>query len=235
MIDAHWQIHDNEAEMAEAVATDIGAAIDEAIAARGEALVAFPGGRSPATIFDRLAEARHDWRQVTIVPTDDRLVPASDPLKNHALIARYFQPKGARVLSLVVDGLADYHKAGRVADAELAQLRWPPDLIWIGVGADGHTASIFPGPDLENALNEDAEHRAVGVMPDPLPPEAPVARVTLSSAAIVSARELMLAFAGNDKRSVVERALKEGPLSSLPIGRVLAKAKNRIIIHWSPT
>jgi 6-phosphogluconolactonase len=77
--------------------------------------------------------------------------------------------------------------------------------------------------------------RVVGVMPDPLPREASVARITLSCAAILSARALMLAFAGRDKRIVVERALQEGPLSRVPIGRVLAKAKNPVVIHWSAT
>jgi 6-phosphogluconolactonase len=70
-------------------------------------------------------------------------------------------------------------------------------------------------------------------MPDPLPVEAPVARVTLSRAAILSARELLLAFSGLEKRAVVERAIKDGPLSSTPIGRVLAMAEGSINIHWS--
>ena len=70
-------------------------------------------------------------------------------------------------------------------------------------------------------------------MPDPLPAEAPVARVTLSRAAILSARALLLAFSGTEKRAVVERAIKDGPLSSTPIGRVLAEAEGRVNIHWA--
>jgi 6-phosphogluconolactonase len=133
----------------------------------------------------------------------------------------------------VLDGTNDYHAAGEAADAELAALKWPLDLVWLGVGTDGHTASIFPGPDFEDALDGSYTRRVVGVMPDPLPPEAPVPRVTLNRAAILSARSLLLAISGPEKRSVVERALEDGPQSHTPIGRVLADAKVPIDIHWS--
>ena len=138
-------------------------------------------------------------------------------------------------MPIVVGDTKDYRSAGATADTRLAELQWPPDLIWLGVGADGHTASIFPGPDLEEALGGPETRRAVGVMPDPLPAEAPVARVTLSRPAILSARALLLTLSGKEKRKVVKRALKEGQLSPTPIGRVLAEAESPIYIHWSAT
>jgi len=235
MIEAEWRDYDTAAEMAGAVAGDIGAVIETAIEERGQALVALPGGKSPAPIFQRLAAAKIDWKRVTIIPTDDRLVPLTDPLSNVAMIARHFLPRGARVMPIAAEGATNYRIAGKAADAQLADLDWPPDLVWLGVGADGHTASIFPGPDLEDALNGPATRRAVGLMPDPLPEEAPVARVTLSRAAILSARALLLAFSGAEKRAVVERAIEEGPRSAMPIGRVLAEAEGPIDIHWSAT
>ena len=100
------------------------------------------------------------------------------------------------------------------------------------MGADGHTASIFPGPDLEAALT--APHRAIGVTPDPLPPEAPVARVTLTKSAIVSARAVLIHITGAEKRKVLEKALKDGAGSKYPIGRLLADTSQAIDIHWCP-
>jgi 6-phosphogluconolactonase len=235
MIEVPWRDYDTAAEMAEVVVDDIGFVIESALGERGQALVALPGGESPALIFERLAAAAIDWNQVTIIPTDDRLVPVSSPLSNVAMIARHFASKGVRVLPLTADGVADYRMAGKSADARLAELKWPPDLVWLGVGVDGHTASIFPGPDLEEALDGPKTRKAVGVMPDPLPVEAPVARVTLSRAAILSARAVLLAFSGAEKRAVVERAISDGPLSATPIGRVLADVESPISIHWSAT
>jgi 6-phosphogluconolactonase len=235
MIRAEWRDYDTAAEMVDAVAEDIGFAIGSALDARGTALIALPGGKSPAPIFERLADAVLDWNRVTIIPTDERVVPADSPLSNVAMIARYFLPQGARLLPIVVGDTKDYRSAGATADTRLAELQWPPDLIWLGVGADGHTASIFPGPDLEEALGGPETRRVVGVMPDPLPAEAPVARVTLSRPAILSARALLLTLSGKEKRKVVKRALKEGQLSPTPIGRVLAEAESPIYIHWSAT
>ena len=144
MIEVEWWEHDDMAAMAEAVAGDIAFIIESALDARGDALVALPGGRTPEPIFERLAKAKLNWRRVTVVPTDDRLVPVDSPLSNAAMIARHFMPRGARVLPIGSDN-PDYKAAGRAADARLADLPWPPDLVWLGIGADGHTASIFPG------------------------------------------------------------------------------------------
>jgi len=234
MIEAEWWEYDDAAELAEAVAGDVGFIIESALDARGQALVAFPGGHTPIPIFAKLAKAKLKWKNVTIIPTDDRLVPVSDPLSNAALIARTFLPLGARVLPVVSEAATDYRAAGKAADARLQDLQWPPDLVWLGVGGDGHTASIFPGPDLDEALNAPKARRAVGVMPDPLPSDAPVARVTLTRAAILSARAITLVLTGADKRKVLEKAIADGPLASVPVGRVLAEAEQAIDIHWCP-
>lgn len=228
-----WWEYDDAAEMAEAVAGDVQFIIESALDARGGAVVALPGGKTPVPIYEKLAQAKLDWKRVTIIPTDDRIVAMTDPLSNVAMIAKIFIPKGARVIPLVSEKAADYKAAGRAADARVQDFHWPLDLCLLGVGADGHTASIFPGPDLDEALSGPKERRLLGVMPDPLPPEAPVARVSLSLASIVSARALMIAVSGQAKRDVIEAAIKGGAGSPYPIGRVLAEAELPVDIHWS--
>ena len=170
---------------------------------------------------------------MTIVPTDERLVELSDPRSNIRAIAQAFLPTGARVFPISSD-IADYKLAGNSANAKLADLKFPLDLAWLGVGSDGHTASIFAGPDLEEALNAPKGRNAIGVMPDPLPADAPVARVTLTRSAILSARTVLITITGQDKRDLLEGAIADGHSSKLPIGRVLAEAEQPIDIHWAP-
>ena len=232
MIEAEWWEYDGADEMADAVAGDIGFIIESALDARGSALLALPGGKTPLPIFERLAEAKLPWKNVTIIPTDERLVPLDSPLSNIRAIAGTFLKAGARVFPIGTD-IADYRLAGNSADARLQDLKFPPDLVWLGMGEDGHTASIFAGPDLQDALDAPKARRAVGVMPDPLPPEAPVPRVTLTRAAILSARTLLITVTGDKKRAVLEQAIADGQSSQVPIGRVLAECEQPIDIHWS--
>ena len=231
MIEAEWWDYDDMEELADAVAGDVGFIIESALDARGQALIALPGGKTPLPIYQKLAAAPIKWKHVTIIPTDARLVAVNDPLSNVAMLAKAFMPKGARVLPIATEN-KDHKAAGNAADARLQDLHWPPDLVWLGVGTDGHTASIFAGPDMDDALNAPKARRAVGVLPDPMPIEAPVARVTLTRHSILSARTLLMVLTGADKRALVEQAIKDGPLSPLPVGRVLAEAEQAFDIHW---
>jgi 6-phosphogluconolactonase len=233
MIEAEWWEYDSPDELADAVAGDVGFIIDSAVDARNASLIAVPGGKTGPAIYAKLAKQQLPWKRVTIIPTDDRLVPMDSELANVREIARAFLPAGARVIPIATE-IADYKLAGNSADARLQDLPWPPDLVWLGMGADGHTASIFSGPDLQDALDAPKARRAVGVMPDPLPSEAPVARVTLTRAAILSARTILITITGQEKRDILEGAIADGHSSKLPIGRVLAELDQPIDIHWCP-
>ena len=233
MIEAEWWEYDSLGELADAVAGDVGFIIESAIDARGSSLIAVPGGSTGPAIFPKLTAQKLPWKKVTVIPTDDRLVAMDDELSNIRAIGKAFIPAGARVIPIATD-ISDYRLAGNSADARLQDFPWPPDLVWLGMGKDGHTASIFAGPDLQDALDAPKARRAIGVMPDPLPSEAPVARVTLTRAAILSARTVMITITGGEKRELLERAIEDGQSSKLPIGRVLAEAEQPIDIHWAP-
>jgi 6-phosphogluconolactonase len=231
MIDAEFWDYEDADELAEAVAGDAAFLIEQALEARGRAFVALPGGAAATEALAALAEKKLEWADVTIIPTDERLVAPTDPASNVGKLARLFLPRKARVVPLSA-GEKDPRAAGLAADERLAALDWPLDLALLVVGEDGHVASIFPGPDFDAALNGPKVRRALGVTPDPMPADAPYARVSLTKPALVSARVVTLVLKGEKARKTVEKALKDGASSQTPIGRLLADLEMDIDIHW---
>ncbi|HEX5230628.1 MAG TPA: 6-phosphogluconolactonase [Bradyrhizobium sp.] len=234
MIEVEWWEYDSVDELADAVAGDVGFIVESAVDARDASLIAVPGDETGRALFRKLAQHKLPWKKVTVIPTDDRLVAVDSDLSNVREIARAFLPLGARVVPLTSEAADDYRLAGNAANARLQDLPWPPDLVWLGMGADGHTASIFAGTDLQAALDAPKARRAIGVLPDPPPADAEVARVTLTRAAILSARTMLITITGQQKRELLEGAIADGHSSKLPIGRVLAEAEQPIDIHWCP-
>jgi len=129
MIEAEWWDYDSLDELADAVAGDVGFIIESAVDARNSSLIAVPGGRTGPAIFPKLAAQKQQWKRVTIIPTDDRLVPMDSELANIREMARTFLPLGARVIPIATE-ISDYKLAGNSADARLQDLPWPPDLVW---------------------------------------------------------------------------------------------------------
>jgi 6-phosphogluconolactonase len=231
MVEVEWRKFVTIAAMARQAADAVEYIIESAIEAHGSALLAVPGGKTPVPVFRALVSRKLDWPKVTLLPTDDRLVAVDHPLSNAGLIRAQFGSTGAKLLTLVGAG-DSVDNAGRTAERRLRALRWPLDLVWLGMGEDGHTASILPGPNFDAALNGPSTRLACSVVPDPMPKDAPIARVTLTCAALVATRALMLTITGEKKHAVAEQAIDEGASSTSAIGRVLAAANAPIEIFW---
>lgn len=236
MDEVEWWEFESSAELADQAAGDIAFIIESAVGAHKGARIALPGDKEMEPVLAALVrQPGIDWANVTLVPTDDRLVPLDDAASAHRKLQDYFGAKGADIVSLVDEAaLHDRREAGRLADARLALLHWPLDLVCLGLGVDGHVAGIFPGPDLDPALKGPRERRAVGVRPDPMPAGEQGDRISLTAAALASARAVMIVIAGAEKKRLLERALEDGPLSALPIGRFLAELDVPIDIFWTP-
>lgn len=231
MIEVEWWDYESPKELAEAVAGDVGFIIESAVEARSASLIALPGGKDEAPLLAKLAKQDAPWKKVTIIPTDDLIVAVDDERSKIRSIAKAFLPLGARVFPVVSGAAEDYRLAGNAADARLQDLPWPPDLVWLGMGAGGDTAGLFAGPDLHGALDAPKARRAIGVMPEG---EGSMARVSLTRAAILQARTILITLTGAEKRELLEGAIADGHSSRLPIGRVLAEVEQPIDIHWCP-
>ncbi len=230
-----WHDFADAEEMSAAAAVHVQAVIAAAVGERAQACLALAGGKTPILAFERLAQTRGiDWDKVVLLPTDERLVAPDDDLSNVHLIRSLLGSTGAKIVPLTrLDRLA-LDAAADHAEHILRALDWPLDLLWLGMGADGHTGSILPGGDFRRALDENSDRLALAVMPDPLPPEAPVARVTLTLRAMVQTRRAMLTITGAKKRDVLERSIANEPGPVTAIGAVLARMAAPVDLFWAP-
>ena len=178
------------------------------------ALVAAAGGKTPGPILARLAGAMLPWSRVTFIPTDDRLVSEEHPARNAALLRQWLAPAiaaGAQVTSLE-------ELRGAVM----------PDAVLLGFGSDCHIASLFPNAaGIDAALALDGEASTTRMAPDPLPPEAPYPRITLTLRALVSPRRILVAAAGADKILALERAQMADAMAT-PLAVLLAQTRTPV-------
>ncbi|MEO8197731.1 MAG: 6-phosphogluconolactonase [Thermoanaerobaculia bacterium] len=194
----------------------------EAIAARGRFALALPGGSAATLFFPRLARAQIDWRRTDFFWSDERALPLSDPGSNAGLADRlWLRPAGVPAANrhrLPAD-LPDLDAAAVAAEVEMIScLGDPPrlDLLWLGVGEDGHVASLFPGHRL---LGE--KRRWVAALNDA--PKPPAERLTLTLPAIAAARGVILTALGETKAAAIGAAFREAG-APLPLALALAAA-----------
>ncbi len=220
-------------QLQEKVAADVAKTLRAALLERGQALIALSGGSSPFPIYEKLSRSNLGWSKISIIPADDRIVDEDSDLSNIAALRRTFGDTGANIMPL-------FETAGNEAQAAVEargiadKLNVPLDMIWLGMGNDGHFASVFPGPDYDTAFAPPAQAKAVRVRPDPLPPEAPVARISLSVPCISNARSIILVISGKEKRATLDQAIEQGEASELPIARFIAQLKTNLTVYEGP-
>jgi 6-phosphogluconolactonase len=168
-------------------------------ASEGAVAICLPGGSTPFPILAELVKHPLDWERVVAYPGDDRIVPEDHPASNTGKLRALLEPVGAQVQALALD-TAPPHFA----------------LVWLGMGADGHIASLFPNTD-PRADDLQAVRR---LTPDPLPPEAPFDRITLTIPALLECDAMMFVIRGDDKRAVLDAAIAGE--HDLPVARLLA-------------
>lgn len=218
----------NDALLAAAAAEAAAAALTAGLAARGHASLVGTGGRSPAPVYDALQDADLDWGRVTITLSDERFVPATSPDSNAALIgARLLQGRAAAATFLPL--YSDAPSAEACADIAEPHLRAlaPFDMLFLGMGEDGHVASLIPGsPVMQMGLDPSGARFVIGVPAGVGSP--PVARISLTLPALLAARTTLILIKGEVKRQIVERG------SGLPVHALIKQATAPVRVLWAP-
>lgn len=174
-------------------------------AADGEIAITVPGGSTPFPILAELAQRPLEWGRIAVWPGDDRIVDEDHPASNVGRIRALLEPVGARVVALTEEAVPPHFA-----------------VAWLGMGGDGHIASLFPNTD-PKACDPQLLRR---LTPDPLPPEAPFDRLSLTIPALLDSDAVIFVIRGADKRTLFEAATRGE--HDLPVARLLAAAQQPV-------
>ncbi|WP_339543594.1 6-phosphogluconolactonase [Pseudomonas sp. RA_35y_Pfl2_P32] len=215
--------------LAESLALAVARELGDAIDARGTATLVVSGGRSPVAFFQHLAKQKLDWANVVVSLADERWVPVEHADSNAGLLKRYLlqgPAAKAQFLSLY-SASANLEQAAEQADRLLAELP-KIDVLVLGMGDDGHTASLFPdSPNLAEALQVDGTRRCWPM----LAPTVPRQRLTMSRALLASAQVTLLSISGQSKLATLSDALAGDDVAAMPIRAFLQPT---LEIYWCP-
>jgi 6-phosphogluconolactonase len=209
----------NRQELADGLAHAVSAALSRMISEKGRAVLAVSGGTTPALFFESLSQGGISWNKVTITLIDERQVGEDSPRSNARLVKQALLRNNAAKAKFVP-----------LFQNTAAAARLHLDVVVLGMGEDGHTASFFPGGDnLAKAINP-AGDCALFTM------EAPGAgepRLTYALPKLIAASRLFLHIEGEKKRDVLEKALAEHDQMAMPIRAVL-QSSTPLHLYWCP-
>lgn len=223
---------DSEALVAE-LAGRISQSLQKNITEHGWASLAVSGGSTPTSLFKQLSTVDIPWQDVVITLVDERWVDPSDSASNEQLVRQYFLQDRAASATLV--GLKNSFPTAAQGEArcemELGKVPRPFTALILGMGNDGHTASLFPGSaQLAAATDMSSGKTCMAVTPA----DAPHERMTLTLPAILDSQEIILHITGQEKKSVMEKAQAAGPAEDMPIRFILRQQERSVAVYWAP-
>lgn len=225
------EFYEHREQASSAAAARIADRLSEALDTRPEAAIVVTGGSTPAPVYERLSQLVLDWDRVTVTLSDERWVPADDDDSNEKLLrSRLLVAKAAAasLLPLYREN-TDPQAASEALERQVSELPLPFACSLLGMGGDGHFASLFPDYDgLPAALDPQGARRVVPVKTA----ASPHPRISLTLAALLESDEIILLFFGDDKLQVYEAA-KAGD-SKLPVAALLAQARVPVRAIWAP-
>jgi 6-phosphogluconolactonase len=215
------------------LADEVARLLGRAVAERGQALLLAGGGVTPIALYQALSAQPLPWGRVTALPTDARWLPETDEGSNEGLLRRTLLQGPAAAARL-----EPLYGPEPAPEAALPRLRAliaglpRPDVALMGVGEDGHTASLFPGaPGLAAALDPTGTETIFAI--EAANAAATAQRLTLTMPVLLSARTIRVLIFGDTKRAVFEQAMQPGPIEAMPIRAVLRQTETPVEVVWA--
>ncbi|CAG2131432.1 6-phosphogluconolactonase [Ralstonia mannitolilytica] len=229
-----WHAATDAAAQVQALATSIASTLAHVIEDQGTACLAVSGGRSPIALFAALRVLPLRWADVSITLVDERAVPPDHADSNARLVREHLlqdAAAAARFFPLVLPlqvhgGSVDVDACVATANAPFQQ----PDVVILGMGDDGHTASLFPdAPELPDGVDRTKPPGYLPVRPG----TAPHRRISLNLSALCAARRLFLSIAGPIKRAVFDTAAQDVAQPALPVSYVIHQREVPLDVYWT--
>jgi len=223
---------DNDA-LSRTLSAQLATNLKAAIRARGLASLVVSGGKSPIKLFERLRAEDLDWSLVCVALADERWVEPSNPGSNEKLVRDVLlQGSAAAARFLGLKNAAPTPDLGAVSAWEtFARVPRPFDAVVLGMGDDGHTASLFPdSPNLPRALNPEAVAGCVGMWS----PVAPHPRLSLNLSALLDSRRIVVSIGGAEKWRTYCAANNSGDVQEMPVRAVLRQRRTPVEVMWAP-
>lgn len=213
----------------DAAAATIVEGLTTAVATQGVAGFAATGGSTPAPVYDRMARMTAPWDKVMVALTDERWVPPTDPGSNEGLVRRHLltgEASKAGFSPLYFEGVS-HEEAALRAQAGVAAAA-PFGVVLLGVGPDGHVASLFPGsPVLARGLDPASERLVLAVPPGDPAPDIP--RISLTFQALTQSALIVLLITGQAKRALLDGEVDP----ALPVAAILKQDRAKVRILWA--
>jgi 6-phosphogluconolactonase len=230
---AHERRFTNSTTLMQALCAEIVARLQDGLAGGRGASLVVPGGHTPVPLFERLSSATLDWQSVWVTLTDERWVDSQSSASNERLVREHLLRNAAADAQFT--GLKtrepDPHSAAIACWSRVAELPRPFDYVLLGMGDDGHIASLFPdSPGLATALDLSQPPGCVGMTA----PAAPRTRMTLNLRALLDARRIGVLITGQSKWTTLERARARGPAVDMPVRALLTQQNVPVTVWWAP-
>ena len=212
--------------------------LSEALSKNGAATIFLSGGTTPAPLYESMSKMDLAWKKVKVALVDERWVDPSSSASNEALIRKNLLVNNAKSATFVgMKTVANTANKG-LAETEAAYQALPKPYAFaiVGMGNDGHTASLFPHADgLNAALNPDSEKRVAAIKAKPSPiTGANTERMTMTLAALLQCDRIVVLITGEDKLAVFDQAMRGGANAEMPIRALLNQEKVPVELCWAP-